>query len=79
MGLYAGWRVCRGNYEADIGDSRRQDEHINRVGQLSKLRMEINSSEQFTYSVVQENTVMNRGDVTENEPFPPPHRAMGGQ
>src|SRR5712692_5097722 len=60
----------QGNHGVDIGDSRQQDEHIGRVGQLSKLRMDAPSSGQFTYSVVQENTVMDRGNVTENEPLP---------
>jgi len=69
----------QGDHGAGIGDSRRQDEHIGRVGQLSKLRMDAPSSGQFTYSVVQENTIMDRGIVIENEPFAPSCRAMGEQ
>jgi hypothetical protein len=41
--------------------------------------MDVPSSGQFTYSVVQENTIMDRGIVIENEPFAPSGRAMGEQ
>jgi hypothetical protein len=34
---------------------------------------------QVTYSVVQENAIMNRGIVTESEPFAPSRRGMGEQ
>jgi hypothetical protein len=41
--------------------------------------MEAPPSGQITYSVVQENKVMDRGIVIENEPFAPSGRAMGEQ
>lgn len=64
----------QGDHGTGIGDGRWQDERIGRVGQLFKLGMEPPRSGQFTYSVVQENTVMDRGIVTENEPFTPSRR-----